>query len=79
VPLWFRLNHHPNASLSRMGFIHTRMIVYYDALKSAGVPAEMHVYAEGKHAFGLRPTQHPITTAWPRLVEEWLRTIRMID
>jgi acetyl esterase/lipase len=54
-------------------------LVYYDALKNAGVPAELHVYAEGKHAFGLRPTQHPITMAWPRLVEEWLRTIRMID
>jgi acetyl esterase/lipase len=50
---------------------------YYEALKNAGVPAELHMYAEGRHGFGLRPTQFPIT-AWPRLVETWLQTIGMI-
>jgi acetyl esterase/lipase len=49
-------------------------LVYYIALKKAGVPVEMHLYAEGKHAFGLRRTQFPITR-WPELVEVWLRTI----
>jgi acetyl esterase/lipase len=53
-------------------------LVYYIALKSAGVPVEMHLYAEGKHAFGLRPTKFPITR-WPELVETWLRTIGMIS
>ncbi|MEO8130521.1 MAG: alpha/beta hydrolase [Bryobacteraceae bacterium] len=53
-------------------------LVYYIALKRAGVPAEMHLYAEGKHAFGLRPTAFPITR-WPQLVETWLRTIGMIS
>jgi acetyl esterase/lipase len=52
-------------------------LVYYIALKKAGVPVEMHLYAEGKHAFGLRPTKLPITR-WPQLVETWLRTIGMI-
>lgn len=52
-------------------------LVYYIALKNAGVPAEMHLYAEGKHAFGLRRTKYPITR-WPELVEIWLRTIGMI-
>jgi acetyl esterase/lipase len=28
--------------------------VYYTALMNVGVPVEMHLYAEGKHAFGLR-------------------------
>jgi acetyl esterase/lipase len=51
-------------------------LVYYEALKDAGVPAELHVYAEGGHAFGLRPTKQPIT-AWPRLVETWLQAIGM--
>lgn len=50
---------------------------YYIALKKAGVPAEMHLYAHGGHAFGLRRTKFPIT-AWPQLVETWLRTIGMI-
>ncbi|MGI8989124.1 MAG: alpha/beta hydrolase [Bryobacteraceae bacterium] len=52
-------------------------LVYYIALKNAGVPVEMHLYAEGKHAFGLRPTKFPITR-WPALVEAWLRAIEMI-
>jgi acetyl esterase/lipase len=51
-------------------------LAYYIALKKAGVPVEMHLYAQGGHAFGLRRTNLPITT-WPQLVETWLRTIGM--
>jgi acetyl esterase/lipase len=47
---------------------------YYVALKRAGVPAEMHLYAEGNHAFGLRRTKFPITR-WTDLVDTWLKTI----
>jgi acetyl esterase/lipase len=36
-------------------------LVYYIALKDAGVPVEMHWYAQGGHAFGLRRTDLPIT------------------
>ena len=49
---------------------------YYAALKKAGVPVEMHLYAQGGHAFGLRRTKFP-ATAWPQLVETWLVTIGM--
>ncbi len=52
-------------------------LAYYIALKHAGVPVEMHLYAKGGHAFGLRPTKQSITH-WPGLVEKWLRTIGMI-
>ena len=52
-------------------------LVYYIALKDAGVPVEMHLYTGGGHAFGLRRTNDPIT-GWPLLVETWLRTIGMI-
>ena len=52
-------------------------LVYYSALKNAGVPVEMHLYAQGGHAFGLRRTKFPIT-GWPQLVETWLKTIGMI-
>jgi acetyl esterase/lipase len=52
-------------------------LAYYVALKKAGVPVEMHLYAQGGHAFGLRRTKFPITE-WPQLVETWLRTIGMI-
>jgi dipeptidyl aminopeptidase/acylaminoacyl peptidase len=53
-------------------------LVYYIALKNAGVPVEMHLYAQGGHAFGLRRTKLPIT-AWPELVETWLGAIGMIS
>ncbi|MGC1873020.1 MAG: alpha/beta hydrolase [Acidobacteriaceae bacterium] len=51
---------------------------YYIALKNAGVPTEMHLYAHGGHAFGLRRTKEPIT-GWPVLMETWLGTIGMIS
>lgn len=52
-------------------------LVYFAALKQAGVPVEMHIFAHGGHAFGLRRTEQPITE-WPALVEKWLRTIGVI-
>jgi acetyl esterase/lipase len=52
-------------------------LAYYAALKNAEVPVEMHLYAKGGHAFGLRPTSAPITR-WPALAETWMRTIGMI-
>jgi acetyl esterase/lipase len=51
-------------------------LVYYAALRKAGVPVEMHLYAQGGHAFGLRRTSFAIT-GWPPLVETWLHTIGM--
>jgi acetyl esterase/lipase len=53
-------------------------LAYYIALKNAGVPVEMHLYAQGGHAFGLRSTKLAITR-WPQLVESWLRVIGMIS
>lgn len=53
-------------------------LAYYVALQKAGVPTEMHLYAQGGHAFGLRPSKLPIAQ-WPRLVETWLETIGMVD
>jgi acetyl esterase/lipase len=51
---------------------------YYMALKKVGVPVELHSYAQGGHAFGLRRTKFP-ATAWPQLVETWLAAIGMIS
>jgi acetyl esterase/lipase len=48
--------------------------LYARALDAAGVPSEVHLFAKGKHAFGLRPTKDPITK-WPTLVEAWLKEI----
>lgn len=50
---------------------------YYMGLKKVGVPVELHSYAQGGHAFGLREKNLPVS-GWPRLVETWLGTIGMI-
>lgn len=52
-------------------------LLYFEALRKAGVLTEMHIYAHGGHAFGLRRTQDPIT-AWTALAEKWMGTIGMI-
>ena len=53
-------------------------LVYYIALKKAGASVEIHLFADGGHAFGIRRTSFPITD-WPQLVEKWLNTIGMIS
>lgn len=52
-------------------------VVYFMQLKKAKVPAELHVYSEGGHGYGLRPTALPVT-GWPKLVETWLHTIKIL-
>jgi acetyl esterase/lipase len=51
--------------------------LYFLALKNAGVPAELHLYAEGGHGYGLRRTTLPVTS-WPAFVETWLHTIKIL-
>jgi len=52
-------------------------VVYFLALKNAKVAAELHIYAQGGHGYGLRRTALPVTT-WPESVETWLRTIKVL-
>ncbi|MBV6323637.1 alpha/beta hydrolase [Duganella sp. HSC-15S17] len=52
-------------------------ILYARALDQAGVPAELHLFAKGGHAFGLRDKEHPVSS-WPSLVENWLKDIGML-
>ncbi len=51
--------------------------VYFLQLKKAKVPAELHIYAEGGHGYGLRPTKLPVTT-WPQTAQIWLHTIGIL-
>jgi len=43
-----------------------------DERRRAGVPAELHVYAEGGHGFGVRKSSRPCST-WPERCVAWLR------
>lgn len=52
-------------------------LTYYLALQQKGIPAELHLYARGGHAFGLRETAEPITH-WTTLAEQWMAHLGMI-
>jgi acetyl esterase/lipase len=47
-------------------------VLMYLALKQAGVPAELHVYATAAHDFGVRASDHPCST-WTEACARWLR------
>lgn len=53
-------------------------VAMYLALRRAGVPAELHVYASGGHGFGLRPSDNPCST-WPQRCEQWMRTRGLLE
>jgi acetyl esterase/lipase len=52
-------------------------VTYFLALKRANIPAEMHIYAEGGHGYGMRAIGKPISN-WPQLAAVWLRTIGVL-
>jgi acetyl esterase/lipase len=47
-------------------------VLMYLALKKAGIPAELHIYATAAHDFGVRPSDHPCST-WTQACANWLR------
>jgi acetyl esterase/lipase len=51
--------------------------VMFLALKKAGVPAELHIYAAGDHGFGVRKTSLPVST-WGDRCLDWLRNLGML-
>ena len=53
------------------------VLVYFEALKNAKVPAELHVYTLGGHGFGMGPKELPIS-GWTGLAETWLKTIHVL-
>ena len=79
-----RFNPHFQGSSTFLGFrrkhytAHVEIsLVYFQALKDAKVPAELHLFTQGGHGFGLRPTVLPISH-WPALAETWLHTIHIL-
>lgn len=46
-------------------------LLFYQALRAANVPAELHVYEKGPHGFGLRKDLGP-TSSWPQQCAAWL-------
>lgn len=51
--------------------------LYARLLDQADVPTEVHLFATGGHAFGLRRDHSP-DTVWPGLLENWLKGIGVL-
>jgi acetyl esterase/lipase len=47
-------------------------VLFYLALRRAKVPAEMHIYEQGKHGVGLAPLD-PTLSSWSGRLAEWFR------
>jgi len=70
-PVFFAIAYNDNlADASIQSFI---------ALKKAGVPAELHVYASGGHGFGMRASNSPHIAAWSERLQSWMRHEKLLD
>ena len=49
----------------------------YDALVAKKVPAELHIFANGRHGLGLGMTDAALS-AWPSLLRTWLEGLGII-
>jgi acetyl esterase/lipase len=47
-------------------------VLFYSALRKAGVPAELHIYERGPHGVGLAFTDEALSS-WPARLADWLR------
>lgn len=49
----------------------------YLKYKEAGVPAELHIYSNAGHGFGMRATNKGAVASWYMRLAEWLRDIKI--
>lgn len=47
-------------------------VLFYQAMRRAKAPIELHLYPKGPHGSGMAPSLGP-TAEWPRLCESWMR------
>jgi acetyl esterase/lipase len=53
-------------------------VMFYSALRKAGVPAEIHIYERGPHGVGLAQTDEALST-WPARLADWLRVHGLLN
>ena len=53
-------------------------VLFYLALRKAGVPAELHIYEAGRHGVGLAQSD-PVLATWPGRLADWLNRRGLID
>ena len=47
-------------------------VLFYLALRKAGVPAEIHIYERGPHGVGLAQSD-PVLRSWPDRLSDWMK------
>jgi acetyl esterase/lipase len=53
-------------------------LLFFQAMKRAGVPGEMHVFAHGRHGVGLAP-EDPVLSTWPGLCAKWMKGLGLLE
>jgi acetyl esterase/lipase len=53
-------------------------IAFYQALRKFKIPAELHLFEQGRHGLGLGPRGDPFAR-WPTLCADWLRVRKLLD
>lgn len=54
-------------------------VLFYVGLKKHNIPAELHVYGNGGHGYGLRPRPGSEISTWPSHAAHWLGTQGLLD
>jgi len=60
------------------GSIAENSVFMYIALKRAGIPVELHIFASGNHDFGVRQNEK-LPSSWPQLCVNWLRSLGLLS
>ena len=50
-------------------------LVMFNALRAKKVPAELHLFADGKHGFGIRNVQGMPAALWPQMAMNWIAAL----
>ncbi len=75
---------HLNDQTPPMFFAHTfpdasmNSILMMAELRKRDIPAEIHVFQDGAHGFGVRKTGAPLGV-WPELAMNWMRSLGFLD
>jgi acetyl esterase/lipase len=53
-------------------------VLFYLALRKAGVPAEMHIYQDGPHGVGLASLDE-VLSSWPARLADWMKARGLLN
>jgi acetyl esterase/lipase len=53
-------------------------VLFYLALRRAKVPAELHIFRQGRHGFGMT-SRDPVIASWVDRCRDWMKGMRLLD